>query len=71
MGTHKNRLNEAVLMSTNDLCLRAKVKKKMFSPVNPSFTIKRGVRGCKLHGRVSMMKCAPSEASEQPDIDMV
>ena len=31
----------------------------MYSPVNASFTsyIKCGVRGCKLHGQVSMMHC--------------
>ena len=32
----------------------------MYTPVNPSFTsyIKWGVRGCKLHGQVSMMHCS-------------
>ena len=32
------RLTEAVLTSTNDLCFRAKIR-KMYTPVNPSFTI--------------------------------
>ena len=32
----------------------------MYTPVNPSFTsyIKWGIRGCKLHGQVSMMHCS-------------
>ena len=30
---------EAVLTSTHDLCFRAKIRKKMYTPVNPSFTI--------------------------------
>ena len=31
--------SEAVLTSTHNLCFRAKVRKKMNTPVNPSFTI--------------------------------
>ena len=31
-------LSEAVLMSTHDLCFRAKIG-KMYTPVNPNFTI--------------------------------
>ena len=30
---------EAVLTSTHNLCFRAKIRKKMNTPVNPSFTI--------------------------------
>ena len=33
-------LNEAVLTSTHDLCLRAKIRKKMNTPVNPFYYIK-------------------------------
>ena len=30
---------EAVLTSTHDLCFHAKIRKKVYTPVNPSFTI--------------------------------
>ena len=33
------RLGEAVLTSTHNLCFRAKIRKIMYTPVNPSFTI--------------------------------
>ena len=33
----------AVLMSTHNLCFFSKIRKIMYTPVNPSFTIKRGV----------------------------
>ena len=47
---------EAVLTSTNNVCLRAKLRKIMYTPVNPSFTVKNwGLRGSKLHGQVSLM----------------
>ena len=47
---------EAVQTSTHNLCFRAKLTKKMYTPVNRSFTIlKWGARGCKLHGCVIMM----------------
>ena len=36
---------EAVLTSTHDLCFRAKIKKKMYTRANPSFTILKV--GCK------------------------
>ena len=39
MGTRKNRLIEVVLTSTHNICFRAKIKKIMYTPVNPSFTI--------------------------------
>ena len=46
MGTCQNRLSEAVLTSTHNLCFRAKNKKKMYTPVNPNFTIqKQGAKG--------------------------
>ena len=38
VGTRFNRLDEAVLTSTHNLCFRAKIR-KMNTPVNPSFTI--------------------------------
>ena len=38
-GTRENRLGEAVLTSTHNLCFRAKIRKIMYTPVNPSFTI--------------------------------
>ena len=37
---------EAVLTSTHNLCFRAKIRKIMYTPVNPSFTtLKWGVKG--------------------------
>ena len=45
MGTRKNRLSEAVLTSTHNLCFKAKIRKNE-NPVNPSFTIYIKV-GCK------------------------
>ena len=42
VGTRLNRLNEAVeavLTSTHNLCFGAKIRKKKYTPVNPSFTI--------------------------------
>ena len=38
VGTRLNRLSEAVLTSTHNLCFGAK-KRKKYTPVNPSFTI--------------------------------
>ena len=38
VGTRLNRLIEAVLTSTHNLCFGAKIRKKC-TPVNPSFTI--------------------------------
>ena len=37
-GTRSNRLGEAVLMSTHNLCFLSKNKKNNVYPVNPSFT---------------------------------
>ena len=49
VGTCKNRLSEAVLTSTHNLCFGAKIR-KIYTPVNPSFTIQKwGVRGSSLH----------------------
>ena len=46
MGTHKNRLIEAVLMSTHNLCFRAKIRKKNVYPCTPHFHyIKVGCKG--------------------------
>ena len=45
MGTHYNRLIEAVLMSTHNLCFRAKIRKKVY-PCTPQFYyIKVGCKG--------------------------
>ena len=47
---------EAVLTSTHNLCFRAKIRGKKYTPVKPQFYIQKwGVRGCKLHGPVIMM----------------
>ena len=44
-------------MSTHNLCFRAKIRKIMFTPVNPSFTIqKRGLRGSKIYRHVFLME---------------
>ena len=43
-------------MSTHNQCFRAKIRKKMYTPVHPSFTIQKwGVRGYSLHGLVFVM----------------
>ena len=39
VGTRQNRLDEAVLTSTHNLFFLAEVRKIMYTPVNPSFTI--------------------------------
>ena len=39
VGTSLNRLGEAFLTSTHNLCFGAKIRKIMYTPVNPSFTI--------------------------------
>ena len=38
VGTRQNRLIEAVLTSTLNLCIKGKIRKKMYTPVNPNFT---------------------------------
>ena len=51
----KNIDRGAVLLSTHNLCFRAKIRKK-YTLVNPSFNIQKwGVRGSTIHGHVSMM----------------
>ena len=56
MGTRQNRLGEAVLTSTHNLCFLAEIRKIMYTPVNPSFTIlKWGLRGLKLYRYVFVM----------------
>ena len=45
VGTRQNRLGEAVLTSTHNLCFRAKIIKIMYTPVNPSYYIKVGFKG--------------------------
>ena len=39
VGTRLNRLGEAVLTSTHNLCFWAEIRKIMYTLVNPSFTI--------------------------------
>ena len=47
---------EAVLTSTHEPDVLEQNKKKMYTPVNPSFTTQKwGVRGYSLHGLVIMM----------------
>ena len=58
MGTHKNRLIEAVLMSTHNLCYRAKIRKNVYLCKPQFYYIKVGCKGVHmytLHGHVSMM----------------
>ena len=46
MGTRENRLSEAVLTSTHDLCFRAKIRKKYVYPGKPQFSyLKVGCKG--------------------------
>ena len=40
-----NPLGEAVLTSTHNLCFGAKIRKKRYTPANPSFYIKVGFKG--------------------------
>ena len=50
VGTRENPLTEAVLKSTHTLCFRARIRKIMYTPVNPSVTIlKWDVSGSTLH----------------------
>ena len=45
MGTRYNRLTEAVLTCTHNLCFGAKIR-KLYTPVNPQFyCIKVGCKG--------------------------
>ena len=45
-----------VLTSTHNLCFRAEIRKIMYTPVKPSFTIlKWGLRESKLYRRVFVM----------------
>ena len=44
-------------MSTHNLIFQAKIRKIMYTPVNPSFTIKKwGLRESKLYRHVFIMK---------------
>ena len=50
-----NRLHEAVLTCTHNLCFRAKIR-KMYTPENPALQYtKWDVKGYELHGCVTMM----------------
>ena len=43
-------------MSTHKLCFRAEIRKIMYTPVNPSFTVKKwGLRGSELYRHVFVM----------------
>ena len=47
---------EAVLTGTYNICFQAKIRKIMYTHVNPSFTISKwGLRGSKLYRRVFVM----------------
>ena len=49
MGTRKNRLAEAVLTSTHNLCFWAEIKKNNVHPFKPQFyCIKVGFQGIKI-----------------------
>ena len=48
-------MGEAVLTSTHNLCFGAKIRKNMYTPAYPSFTINWGIRGYSLHGHVFLM----------------
>ena len=52
---------EAVLTSIHNLCFWAEIRKIMYTPVNPSFTIQKwGLRGSKLYRYVFVMHwCLP------------
>ena len=56
MGTSENRLGEAVLPSTHNLCFFCKIRKILYTPVNPIYFIKWGLRGLKLYRRVFVME---------------
>ena len=60
MGTCYYCLSEAVLTSIHNLCFRAKIRKKMYSPVNPFYYIKVGFKGvyiiCSFPGMYSISK---------------
>ena len=51
-----DRLGEAVLTSTQNLCFWAEIWKVLYTPVNPSFTLSKwGLRGSKLYKYVFVM----------------
>ena len=52
-------MDETVLTSTQNLCLRAKKRKNIY-PCKPQFYYIRDVRGYTLHGHVLMMNDANS-----------
>ena len=55
ISTKKHRC-EAVLTSTHNLCFWAEIRKIMYTPVNPSFSIwKWGLKGSKLYRYVFVM----------------
>ena len=53
MGTHKNRLGQAVLMRTTNVCFKQKCKKK--SPMIFSVVVFSSKNICILHGHVFVM----------------
>ena len=48
VDTRQNRLIEAVLTGTHNLCFIAEIRKIVYTPVNPIFLHKSGVLGVKI-----------------------
>ena len=65
MGTRQNRIIEAVLTSTHDLCFGAKVRKNVYPCKSQFYYIKVGCKGvfvtricfCDEHARTKDIKC--------------
>ena len=55
MGTRRNRLSEAVLTSTHNLCFRAKIRKNVYPDKLQFYYTKVGCKGYSLHGLVFVM----------------
>ena len=68
MGARKNRLIEAVLTRTFNLCFRAKIKIYIYRCYPHFYYKKWGVRRYTLHEHVSMM-CFFMLASRCPEVD--
>ena len=60
-GYSLDRLGEAVLPSTHNLCFLAEIRKIMYIPVNPSLTVQKwGLKGSKLY------RCVFRDVVERP-----
>ena len=55
VGTRWNRLTEAVLTSTHNLCFRAKIRKNVYPCKSQFYYIMWDAREYELHGRVNIM----------------